>query len=909
MRLRLILSGMCALFGWLVAPGSSAAAAQPAAAAGRTSQLANRYWQLRVSAADGHVRFRLQNKPLDLCLADGPYLYRAERANGRQVETCRELQGVQVTSSPNQLVIRGQLAGLELEHRFTLLPGRPVMEERIELRNRTDKPISLSDFEAGFVRRVMDRAGQVSGDIVGDRWVAVPLRARATDPKGYVNDFSIQDLIAKPGYEPRVNKDLQYSQLPSRHRAAEGWAWTHGSGTVGIFVFNQENMLFSVVSAQKDADGAALRFGGACMISGEPAALTRIAPGEAVDLGTVRYQSLKGGYPEAMYAFRALLDEKGCRFPADYNPPVHWEQLYDMPNAWEDRPHRYTKAIVEKEAAKGRAYSCEALYLDPGWDTEFGTFLWGEQWLGTRTAFVAEMQSEFGLKLALHCPLATWVSHQYSWGLGAVKSWPAAAARMAPPEDSGPGESLLVPAVREGRRNLALLPAAKSAASSVFQGGAMPIHQVAHLNDGWYGNRASWIADRMSAWAEIDLGAVYQIGKVAIGNDHARQYVDRAATRIRILTATNYNADSPAASWQTVAEYEGAPLAEEKVLAFAPIAARWVRVDILKGGQDMPRLDEIEVYEAEPVSREEAAAFARLAKRGPTPPPAAQMTGPLLCLGSRQYRDEAERRLLANCADGAVFLMYDGNWWNGGCMDPAHGHPVPYRLEDHIRANLDLAQRVHAKYPKVLIEMHDPGAGGSSARITPVYYKYGLPGSYDENWGFELMWDPLADLKETRARSLYYYNMGCNVPLYLHIDLRKDNESCLVLWWYASTCRHLGIGGTSPKPSVVHAQQQAMRRYRQLEGFYKRGEFYGLGEEVHLHVLPKESAFVVNLFNLSDETRTLSDACSVARLGLDSRKHYRTESDWATVKKGEFKVSRTMPPWSAQVAEFRAGGN
>jgi hypothetical protein len=251
--------------------------------------------------------------------------------------------------------------------------------------------------------------------------------------------------------------------------------------------------------------------------------------------------------------------------------------------------------------------------------------------------------------------------------------------------------------------------------------------------------------------------------------------------------------------------------------------------------------------------------------------------------------------------------MYDGNSWNGGCVNSEHGHPVPYCLEDHIRANLDLAQRVHAKYPRVLIELHDPGAGGSSARLTPVYYKYGLPGSYDENWGFELMWDPLADLKETRARSLYYYNMGCNVPLYLHIDLRKDNESCVVLWWYASTCRHLGIGGTSPKASVVQAQQQAMRRYRQLEGFYKRGEFYGLSEEIHLHVLPKESAFVVNLFNLSDDTRILSGNCSLARLGLDPRKAYRTASDWATVKDGRFQVNRSMPPWSAQMAEFRAG--
>jgi hypothetical protein len=650
-----------------------------------------------------------------------------------------------------------------------------------------------------------------------------------------------------------------------------------------------------------------LRFGGACMISGEPAALTRIAPGETVDLGTVRYESLKGGYAEAAYAFRAMLDEKGCRFPADYNPPVHWEQLYDMPNAWEDRAHRYTKTIVEREAAKGRAYSCEALYLDPGWDTEFGTFLWGEQWLGPRAAFVRELQSEFGLKLALHCPLATWVSHQYSWGLGAVKSWPEAAARVAPPGVNSADEALRVPALWEGRRNLALLPDAKPAASSVFQGGAMPIHQIAHLNDGWYGNRASWIADRMPAWAEVDLGDIYTIGTVRLGNDHAGQYTDRAATRLRILAATEYSTNSQSASWRVAAEYDGAPLAREKAFAFTPVAARWLRVELLKGGPDMPRLDEIEVYEAEPLSREDATAFTRSARRGPTPPPAPQMTGPLLCLGSRQYRDEAERRLLANCADGAVFLMFDGNWWNGGCVNPAHGHPIPYLLEDHIRANLDLAQRVHAKYPKVLIEMHDPGAGGSAARITPVYYKYGLRGSYDENWGFELMWDPLADLKETRARALYYYNMGCNVPLYLHIDLRKDSESCVVLWWYASTCRHLGIGGTSPNPAVVQAQQQAMRRYRRLEAFYKRGEFYGLGEEIHLHVLPKENAFVVNLFNLSDQARTLSATCPLAGLGLDGRKHYRSDSDWAAVRKGQFSVSRSMPPWSAQVAEVRPG--
>ena len=63
-------------------------------------------------------------------------------------------------------------------------------------------------------------------------------------------------------------------------------------------------------------------------------------------------------------------------------------------------------------------------------------------------------------------------------GPDAVASWPEA-ARRKPPADST--KALRVPAVRDGRRNLALLPAAKAAASSVFEGGKQPIHQIAHL--------------------------------------------------------------------------------------------------------------------------------------------------------------------------------------------------------------------------------------------------------------------------------------------------------------------------------------------------------------------------------------------------------------------------------------------
>ena len=302
---------------------------------------------------------------------------------------------------------------------------------------------------------------------------------------------------------------------------------TVGKHTLGIFSFNQENMVFSVLSTVAGDEGTSLRFGGAVMLQGEPAALTRIAPGESVDLGTTRFETIEGGYPEAMYAYRAMLDEKGCRFPKDFNPPVHWEQLYDMDGAWEDRLHRYTKEIVEREAAKGRDYSCEALYLDPGWDTDFATFLWGEKWLGPRKQFIDEMQSKYGLKVSLHTPLATWMSHTaISWGIGAVETLSAG----GPPHSAG----RRMPRSRRGSARCAtagaIWPCCRRPRPTPRR--FLPrengrIHQTAHLNDGWYGNDASWIADKLPAWAEIDLGAEYEIGEVRLGNDHLGRFNDR----------------------------------------------------------------------------------------------------------------------------------------------------------------------------------------------------------------------------------------------------------------------------------------------------------------------------------------------------------------------------------------------
>jgi hypothetical protein len=340
-------------------------------------------------------------------------------------------------------------------------------------------------------------------------------------------------------------------------------------------------------------------------------------------------------------------------------------------------------------------------------------------------------------------------------------------------------------------------------------------------------------------------------------------------------------------------------------LSFPACAARWVRVQILKSEPNEPRLDEIQIFEAPPLAARDLAAWESSQARRSLNSPKALIGGSTICLGSKAYLDEAAKRLLENCADGAIYVMFDGNWYQGGCNDPTHGHPVPFTKEDHMRANLDLARRIHEKYPHVLIEMHDMMMGGHPARNTPVYYKYGLPGSYDLNWGFEQMWECLSDITSGRNRALYYYNLGCNVPIYLHINLTKDTPGLVVLWWYASTCRHLGIGGTHKDPAVVAAQKAAMRQYHDLERFFKRGEFYGINEEIHLHALPEENAFVANLFNLSDQKRTIGGRIDLERMGLQGGQLVAGAGDVGSLEKGAWTIRRELPPWSAAVVYVR----
>ncbi len=243
----------------------------------------------------------------------------------------------------------------------------------------------------------------------------------------------------------------------------------------------------------------------------------------------------------------------------------------------------------------------------------------------------------------------------------------------------------------------------------------------------------------------------------------------------------------------------------------------------------------------------------------------------LVCIPSPGFMSRKVDRLTELCKNGAGFLMFDSNQYTGPCYSKLHGHSVPSTREEHANALIQLAQNVRSKYPSTYIEMHDPVTGPCNIHYTPTYYGYDRKNSFTELWGHEFMWGPMDDLLSRRAVSLYYFNLAYSIPLYLHVNLKSDNENAVMFWWFASTCRHLGVGGKS-SGAVWEAQKKAMAEYKALKRFYTRGVFYGLDEMVHVHTLPDLGQACINVFNLEDKPVKRTVRFSLAEIGLGSKR-------------------------------------
>ena len=104
-------------------------------------------------------------------------------------------------------------------------------------------------------------------------------------------------------------------------------------------------------------------------------------------------------------------------------------------------------------------------------------------------------------------------------------------------------------------KNVALASAgARATASGVYLDGSNPIHQLALVNDGRYGNSRSWIANSSTnAWVQIELAKPATIGRIKWARDREGRYNDRLAVEYTFEVATEPG------QWRTVASSADRP--------------------------------------------------------------------------------------------------------------------------------------------------------------------------------------------------------------------------------------------------------------------------------------------------------------------------------------------------------------
>lgn len=296
-----------------------------------------------------------------------------------------------------------------------------------------------------------------------------------------------------------------------------------------------------------------------------------------------------------------------------------------------------------------------------------------------------------------------------------------------------------------------------------------------------------------------------------------------------------------------------------------------------------------------------------------------------LCLSNPEFFKIKLNRILRISKQGIRFMMFDEMDYVGTCIDSGHNHPVPKTPLDHIKAVNELCREVRSQIPGLIIERHDPVWPWHTSIYAPNYFQQGFgdKGAYDENWGFEYMWDCLDDLRSGKALALYYYNLGSNIPLYLHFPMNADNDNCVFFWWAASTVRHLGIGGKFgtggkfglEKPPAGYdpekrfaGYQQQMKIYRQLKPYFVRGEFNGIAENIHLHTLPGVSGGVITAFNLTNQPQELTFTVPFEMIGSSEQMAIKgADAKW-TEKGVEMKLTLpAMAPAIICIGESAAG--
>ncbi len=122
-----------------------------------------------------------------------------------------------------------------------------------------------------------------------------------------------------------------------------------------------------------------------------------------------------------------------------------------------------------------------------------------------------------------------------------------------------------------------------------------PAHQLAHVNDGLYGNNKSWMADSASnAWLLFELPEAMSINRVVWSRDREGQFDDRLPLRFTIEVGASLDQMTPVSSSP---ELRAAITPTRNIDRFAPLDAIALRFTILATNNLEPCLDELEIFD------------------------------------------------------------------------------------------------------------------------------------------------------------------------------------------------------------------------------------------------------------------------------------------------------------------------
>jgi hypothetical protein len=244
--------------------------------------------------------------------------------------------------------------------------------------------------------------------------------------KGFVDHQDEYSLISVPTRQYRSHcADRKRDVIPARDLVytgwnqvipdycEEGWLWGNKDGGMLVCKYNQTEIEYSkfdsvygTVRSMTAASSTALRnthilFGGAGSYKEDPEKALCLDKEEEYTFGVSKYAVYKGNWEKGYCLYKEHLEEMGHTLPENFNPPIHWNELYNL--GWfGDDNERYTKEQLFDEAELAQDIGAESFYLDPGWDVFPGSTIWDDERFGTLYEFSKTIREKYNLKLALH---------------------------------------------------------------------------------------------------------------------------------------------------------------------------------------------------------------------------------------------------------------------------------------------------------------------------------------------------------------------------------------------------------------------------------------------------------------------------------------------------------------------------